>query len=62
MLVRMTVRERHKLLPGSTLNRYVLRAFHALWWRSVPFWRSTNDVLTARRALDIPNAAPRGPR
>src|SRR5512135_3516815 len=27
---------------------YVFRAFRALWWRSVPWWRSTNEVLIVR--------------
>jgi hypothetical protein len=39
------------------LNRYVLRAFRALRCRSVPFWRSTNEVLIAQLTADIPRAA-----
>ena len=38
-------------------NRYVLRALRALRWRSVAWYRSTNDVLIARLAFDRRNAA-----
>ena len=34
-----------------------MRAFRALRCRSVPFCRSTNDVLIAVLTRDIPNAA-----